>query len=205
MQALGLRKANSRQHGPDGRAAACAWTTGSRRAGLIGFQGEFMNLTRGTGLISNIFDGYEGRYRGEIAGRKNGVLISQDDGEIGDLRAGQTDDRGRMFVSAGDPALRRHDHRHPQPRQRPRRQRRARQTMTNFRVSGKEDAIKITRRSSSRWKSTRVEFIEDDEARRDHAEVDPPRRLRAPRAVRQSSGLLEPRNSLGPAEQGAPV
>ncbi|HUP08375.1 MAG TPA: translational GTPase TypA, partial [Caldimonas sp.] len=48
--------------------------------GLIGFQNEFLNTTRGTGLISNIFDGYE-PYKGEIPGRQNGVLISQDDGE----------------------------------------------------------------------------------------------------------------------------
>jgi GTP-binding protein len=43
--------------------------------GLIGFQGEFMNLTRGTGLISHIFDGYE-PVKGEID-RRNGVLISR--------------------------------------------------------------------------------------------------------------------------------
>ena len=61
-----------------------------------------MNLTRGTGLISNIFDGYEA-YKGEIDGRKNGVLISQDDGEIVTYALGKLDDRGRMFVKAGDP------------------------------------------------------------------------------------------------------
>ncbi len=70
--------------------------------GLIGFQNEFLNLTRGTGLISNIFDGYEA-YKGEIEGRKNGVLISQDDGEAVTYSLGKLDDRGRMFVKAGDP------------------------------------------------------------------------------------------------------
>ena len=70
--------------------------------GLIGFQNEFMNLTRGTGLISNIFDGYEA-YRGEIGSRKNGVLISMDDGEIVTYALGKLDDRGRMFVRANDP------------------------------------------------------------------------------------------------------
>ena len=70
--------------------------------GLIGFQNEFLNLTRGTGLISNIFDSYES-YKGEIEGRKNGVLISQDDGEAVTYSLGKLDDRGRMFVKAGDP------------------------------------------------------------------------------------------------------
>jgi GTP-binding protein len=48
--------------------------------GLIGFQGEFMTTTRGTGLISHIFDGY-GVVKGEIPDRHNGVLISNGDGE----------------------------------------------------------------------------------------------------------------------------
>jgi predicted membrane GTPase involved in stress response len=82
--------------------AACVWNTASRHVGLIGFSNEFMNLTRGTGLISNIFDGYE-PYKGDIAGRKNGVLISMDDGEIFTYALGKLDDRGRMFVKAGDP------------------------------------------------------------------------------------------------------
>ena len=70
--------------------------------GLIGFQNEFLNTTRGAGLISNIFDGYE-PYKGEIEGRKNGVLISQDDGEAVTYALGKLDDRGRMFVKPGDP------------------------------------------------------------------------------------------------------
>ncbi len=55
-----------------------------------------------SGLISNIFDSYE-PYKGEIGGRKNGVLISMDDGEIFTYALGKLDDRGRMFVKAGDP------------------------------------------------------------------------------------------------------
>ena len=70
--------------------------------GLIGFSSEFLNLTRGTGLMSHIFDGYE-PFKGDIAGRKNGVLIATDDGEIVTYALGKLDDRGRMFVSAGDP------------------------------------------------------------------------------------------------------
>ncbi len=69
--------------------------------GLIGFQGEFMNLTRGTGLISHVFDGYA-PVKGEIPERRNGVLVSQEDGEAVAYALWKLQDRGRMFVSPGD-------------------------------------------------------------------------------------------------------
>ena len=70
--------------------------------GLIGFQGEFLTMTRGTGLASHIFDDY-GPLKGEIAERRNGVLISQDDGEAVAYALWKLQDRGRMFVNPGDP------------------------------------------------------------------------------------------------------
>jgi GTP-binding protein len=129
--------------------------------GLIGFQNEFLNLTRGTGLASNIFDGYEA-YKGEIASRKNGVLISMDDGEIVTYALGKLDDRGRMFVKAGDPVYegmivgihsRDNDLVVNAVRMK---------QLTNFRVSGKEEAIKITPPIQLTLEYA-VEFIEDDE------------------------------------------
>ncbi len=101
MQALGERKAELANMEPDGMGRVRLEYRIPAR-GLIGFQNEFLNLTRGTGLISNIFDGYEA-YKGDIEGRKNGVLISQDDGEAVTYALGKLDDRGRMFVKAGDP------------------------------------------------------------------------------------------------------
>ena len=101
MQALGERKADLVNMEPDGTGRVRLDYRIPAR-GLIGFQNEFLNLTRGTGLISNIFDSYEA-YKGEIEGRKNGVLISQDDGEAVTYSLGKLDDRGRMFVKAGDP------------------------------------------------------------------------------------------------------
>jgi len=68
--------------------------------GLIGFQGEFMNLTRGTGLISHVFDGY-GAVKGEIPERRNGVLVSAEDGEAVAYALWKLQERGRMFVSPG--------------------------------------------------------------------------------------------------------
>src|SRR4030095_11245193 len=70
--------------------------------GLIGFQGEFMNLTRGTGLMSHVFDGW-GVVKGEIPERRNGVLVSQDDGAAVAYALWKLQERGRMFVSPGEP------------------------------------------------------------------------------------------------------
>jgi GTP-binding protein len=73
--------------------------------GLIGFQGEFMTLTRGTGLMSHVFDEYApvDNSKGEMAGRRNGVLISQDDGAAVAYAIWKLQDRGRMFVVHNDP------------------------------------------------------------------------------------------------------
>jgi GTP-binding protein len=69
--------------------------------GLIGFQGEFMNLTRGTGLMSHVFDSYR-PLAGEIPERRNGVLVSQENGEAVAYALWKLQERGRMFVSPGD-------------------------------------------------------------------------------------------------------
>ena len=70
--------------------------------GLIGFQGEFLTATRGTGMASHIFDDY-GPMAGVMAERRNGVLISQDSGTAVAYALWKLQDRGRMFVSHGDP------------------------------------------------------------------------------------------------------
>jgi GTP-binding protein len=160
MQALGERKAELVNMESDGMGRVRLEYRIPAR-GLIGFSNEFMNLTRGTGLISNIFDGYEA-FKGEIAGRKNGVLISQDNGEIVTYALGKLDDRGRMFVRAGDPVyegmlvgI------HSRDNDLVVNAVRAKQ-LTNFRVSGKEEAIKITPAIDLTLEYA-VEFIEDDE------------------------------------------
>ena len=160
MQALGERKAELVNMEPDGRGRVRLEYKIPAR-GLIGFQNEFLNLTRGTGLISNIFDSYE-PYKGEIEGRKNGVLISQDDGEAVTYSLGKLDDRGRMFVKAGDPlyegmiiGIHSRDNDLVVNAVRGKQ-------LTNFRVSGKEDAIKITPPIQLTLEYA-VEFIADDE------------------------------------------
>jgi GTP-binding protein len=160
MQALGERKAELVNMETDGRGRVRLEYRIPAR-GLIGFSNEFLNLTRGTGLISNIFDSWE-PHKGEIAGRKNGVLISMDDGEIVTYALGKLDDRGRMFVRPGDPVyegmivgIHSRDNDLVVNAVRTKQ-------LTNFRVSGKEDAIKITPPIDLTLEYA-VEFIEDDE------------------------------------------
>lgn len=71
--------------------------------GLIGFQGDFLTMTRGTGLMSHTFDCYDDAKDGLLGERHNGVLISQDNGEAVAYALWKLQDRGRMFVSPGDP------------------------------------------------------------------------------------------------------
>ena len=71
--------------------------------GLIGFQGDFLTMTRGTGLMSHTFDTYDQVRDGILGERHNGVLISQDNGEAVAYALWKLQDRGRMFVVPGDP------------------------------------------------------------------------------------------------------
>jgi GTP-binding protein len=160
MQELGLRKGELADMQPDGRGRVRLEYRIPAR-GLIGFSTEFLNITRGTGLMSHIFDGYEA-YKGDIGGRKNGVLISQEDGEIVTYALGKLDDRGRMFVKPGDPVyegmivgIHSRDNDLVVNAVRTKQ-------LTNFRVSGKEDAIKITPPIELTLEYA-VEFIADDE------------------------------------------
>jgi GTP-binding protein len=160
MQALGERKGDLVNMEPDGRGRVRLEYRIPAR-GLIGFTTEFLNLTRGSGLISNIFDRYEA-HKGEIGGRKNGVLISMDDGEIFTYALGKLDDRGRMFVKPNDPVyegmivgIHSRDNDLVVNATRTKQ-------LTNFRVSGKEDAIKITPPIQCTLEYG-VQFIEDDE------------------------------------------
>jgi GTP-binding protein len=104
MEELGRRRGDLQDMQPDGKGRVRLEYRIPAR-GLIGFQGEFMTLTRGTGLMSHIFDDYApvDNTRGELAGRRNGVLISQDDGAAVAYALWKLQDRGRMFVVHNDP------------------------------------------------------------------------------------------------------
>jgi len=104
MEELGRRRGDLQDMQPDGKGRVRLEYRMPAR-GLIGFQGEFMTLTRGTGLMSHVFDAYGpvDPNKGELAGRRNGVLISQDDGAAVAYALWKLQERGRMFVSHNDP------------------------------------------------------------------------------------------------------
>ncbi len=102
MEELGKRKAELMDMVSDGKGRTRLEYRVPAR-GLIGFQGEFMTLTRGNGLMSHNFDSYGPVKDGILGERHNGVLVSQDDGEAVAYALWKLQDRGRMFVSPGDP------------------------------------------------------------------------------------------------------
>jgi GTP-binding protein len=101
MEELGRRKGDLLDMTPDGRGRTRMEYKIPAR-GLIGFQNEFLTMTRGTGLMSHIFLEYAALRDGSIGERRNGVLISQDDGAAVAYALWKLQDRGRMFVSPGE-------------------------------------------------------------------------------------------------------
>ena len=102
MEELGRRKGEMLDMASDGRGRTRLEYRISAR-GLIGFQSEFLTLTRGAGLMSHTFDSYQPVRDGAVGERRNGVLISQDDGAAVAYALWKLQDRGRMFVSPGEP------------------------------------------------------------------------------------------------------
>jgi len=100
MEALGTRRAELTDMAPDGKGRVRLEYRIPAR-GLIGFQNEFLNLTRGTGLMSHVFDDYA-PMKPDMPGRRSGVLISGDDGEAVAYALGKLQERGRLFVKPGD-------------------------------------------------------------------------------------------------------
>jgi len=129
--------------------------------GLIGFQSDFMTMTRGTGLMSHVFDDY-GPVKADLPGRHNGVLISQEDGEAVAYALWNLEDRGRMFVSPGDKLYEgmvigihsRDNDLIVNPIKG--------KKLTNVRASGTDEAVRLTTPIKLTLESA-VEFIDDDE------------------------------------------
>jgi len=129
--------------------------------GLIGFQSDFMTMTRGTGLISHVFDDY-GPVKPDLPGRHNGVLISAEDGEAVAYALWNLEDRGRMFVVPGDKLYEgmiigihsRDNDLVVNPIKG--------KKLTNVRASGTDEAVRLTTALKMTLESA-VEFIDDDE------------------------------------------
>ena len=160
MEYLGTRRADLQNMEPDGKGRVRLDYRVPAR-GLIGYHTEFLNLTRGTGIMSHVFDDY-GPMAGPIEDRRNGVLISQDDGEAVAYALWKLDDRGRMFVNVGDVlyegmiiGIHTRDNDlvvNPVKEKK----------LTNVRASGKDEAIVLTPPIQLTLEKA-VEFIADDE------------------------------------------
>ncbi len=160
MEALGTRRAELSDMQPDGRGRVRLEYRVPAR-GLIGFQSEFLNLTRGNGLMSHVFDGY-GPMKADVPRRRNGVLVSAEQGEAVAYALWKLQERGRLMVSPGErlyegmvvgihsrdndlvvnPVREKH--------------------LTNIRASGKDEAIQLTPPIRLSLELA-VEFVEDDE------------------------------------------
>ncbi|NLS28806.1 GTP-binding protein TypA/BipA [Sphingomonas sp. S2M10] len=130
--------------------------------GLIGYHGEFLSDTRGTGIMNRLFEKY-GPYKGKIEGRKNGVLISNGAGEAQGYALGPLEERGILFVGHGEALYEgmiigenaKTEDLEVNPMK-------AKQ-LTNFRASGgKDDAIRLTPPKKMTLEQA-IAYIDDDE------------------------------------------
>ncbi len=160
MQALGERRGDLQDMQPDGKGRVRLEYRIPAR-GLIGFQGDFLTMTRGTGVMSHVFDDYS-PLKADIAERRNGVLISSEPGEAVAYALWKLQERGRMFVSPGEALYEgmiigvnsRDNDLVVNPV-------RTKQ-LTNVRSSGKDEAIMLVPPIQITLESA-VEFIADDE------------------------------------------
>jgi GTP-binding protein len=160
MEALGERRAELSDMSVDGRGRVRLEYRVPAR-GLIGFHGEFMTLTRGTGLISHVFDEFA-PVKGDIPERRNGVLISNEQGEAVAYALWNLQERGRLFLSPGEKLYEgmiigihsRENDLVVNPIKT--------KKLTNIRAAGKDDAILLTPPIPLTLEYA-VEFIADDE------------------------------------------
>ena len=160
MEELGARRGELQDVIPDGKGRVRIEYRIPAR-GLIGFQSEFLTLTRGTGVASHIFDSYDA-LKGDIEDRRNGVLVSQDNGPAVAYALWKLQERGRMFVSPGEELYEgmiigihsRDNDLSVNPIKQ--------KQLTNVRSSGTDEAVRLTPPIELTLERA-VEFIADDE------------------------------------------
>lgn len=129
--------------------------------GLIGFQGEFLTMTRGTGILNRLFHAYES-FKGELLNRRNGVLISMNQGEAVSYALDNLQDRGILFVSPNEKVyMGMIIGEHNRDNDLEVNVQKSKQ-LTNFRASGKDDAIKLVKAKKMTLEEM-MSYIADDE------------------------------------------
>src|SRR6186713_3587601 len=160
MEELGRRGGELQDMVPDGKGRVrLDYNIPSR--GLIGFQMEFMTLTRGTGIKSHVFEKYA-PVKGELPSRRNGVLISSEQGDAVAFALWNLEERGRMFVTHNERVYEgmvigihsRDNDLIVNPIKG--------KKLTNVRAAGKDENVVLTPPIQLTLESA-VEFIEDDE------------------------------------------
>ena len=111
--------------------------------GLIGYHGQFLTETRGTGIMNRVFHSY-GPYKGAIAARRTGVLISMENGKASPYALFNLEERGYLFIPAGVPVYQGMIiGENAKPSDLEVNPLKAKQ-LTNFRAAGKDDAVTLT-------------------------------------------------------------
>jgi GTP-binding protein len=178
IEKLSARKAELQDMGPSGTGKTRITMMAPSRS-LIGYQGEFLTDTRGSGVLNRVFSHYE-PYKGAIEGRRNGVLISNSDGETAAYALWNLEDRGIMFVGGNEKTYQgmiigenaKPDDLDVNPMK-------AKQ-LTNVRASGKDEAIRLTPARRLTLEQA-IAYIESDEL----VEV-------TPKAIRLRKQVLNP-------------
>lgn len=179
VQSMSLRKAEMTDMRPSGGGKTRITFLGPSR-GLIGYHGQFLTETRGTGIMNRIFHSY-GPYRGNIEGRRNGVLVSMEDGDAAGYALWKLEDRGNMFIGHGEKVYQgmiigehnRDNDLEVNPIKG--------KQLTNIRAAGKDDAIRLTPPVIMTLEQA-IAYIEDDEL----VEVTP-KSIRLRKAILNSS------------------
>ncbi len=178
VEKMALRKGEMIDMRPSGGGKTRVTFTAPSR-GLIGYHGEFLSDTRGTGIMNRLFDKY-GPYKGRIEGRKNGVLISNGAGEANAYALGPLEERGILFVGVGEALYEgmiigenaKPDDLEVNPMKS--------KQLTNFRSTGKDDAIRLTPPKVMTLEQA-IAYIDDDEM----VEV-------TPKSIRIRKAILDP-------------
>jgi GTP-binding protein len=160
VEAMNLRKGRMSEMKPSGGGKVRLTFTAPAR-GLIGYHGEFLTETRGTGIMGRVFHSYA-PFQGPIAGRRNGVLISNSAGKSVAYGLASLEGRGPLFIGAGiqvygGMVIGEHS-RGNDLEVNPMKSKQ----LTNIRASGTDDAIRLTppRRMSL---EQAIAYIQDDE------------------------------------------
>jgi len=142
VEKMAQRKAEMTDMRPSG-GGKTRLTFSAPSRGLIGYHGEFLSDTRGTGIMNRLFEKY-GPHKGPISGRQNGVLISMEQGEAVAYSLNMLEERGTLFISPGEKLYQGMiigENAKPQDLEvNPLKSKQ----LTNFRASGKDEGIRLT-------------------------------------------------------------